>query len=285
MKTTAPKPFVFVLMPFLNDFHDVYQLGIKEACAKAEVYCERVDEQVYDGTVLDRIYSQIANADFIVADMTGKNPNVFYEVGYAHALDKRVILLTQNVEDIPFDLKSYPHIVYSNVSSLQEELKKRLTWLTSHPSSQTIYFQFPLRFLSDGRPLEEITELKLSQGEHASVNLEIDILNTPERIISTVSFRLGILSDAIFNISDIKPSRYVIDSYATDTFKQSDGRLFHLIQDDFILLPGGLQKLHFSLHALNNDKKRPEPGDTVDFTLRILTEAGVNDIPLTFTLN
>ncbi len=45
--------------------------------------------------------------------MTGRNPNVFYEVGYAHALGKIVLLLTQNAEDIPFDLKHRPHTVYA----------------------------------------------------------------------------------------------------------------------------------------------------------------------------
>jgi hypothetical protein len=54
---------------------------------------------MYEGTILQRIYNQIAKADIIVSDMTGKNPNVFYETGYAHALNKQVILLTQNKED------------------------------------------------------------------------------------------------------------------------------------------------------------------------------------------
>ena len=45
--------------------------------------------------------------------MTGRNPNVFYETGYAHALGKHVILLTQEAKDIPFDLKHYQHIIYA----------------------------------------------------------------------------------------------------------------------------------------------------------------------------
>jgi nucleoside 2-deoxyribosyltransferase len=57
--------------------------------------------------VLERVYNQIAKADIIVAEMTGRNANVFYETGYAHALNKRVVLLTQNANDIPFDLKHY----------------------------------------------------------------------------------------------------------------------------------------------------------------------------------
>jgi len=106
------KPFVFVLMPFQKEFNDVYGLGIKQACKDSGAYCERVDEQQFEESILERIYNQIAKADIIISDMTGKNPNVFYETGYAHALNKKVILLTQKAEDIPFDLKHYPHIVY-----------------------------------------------------------------------------------------------------------------------------------------------------------------------------
>ena len=56
--------------------------------------------------------------------MTGMNPNVFYEVGYAHALNKRVILLTETAEDIPFDLKHTPHVVYAWPRELQGQLER-----------------------------------------------------------------------------------------------------------------------------------------------------------------
>jgi hypothetical protein len=127
MANTAPKPFVFVLMPFEATFGDVYQLGIKPAAEGAGAYCERIDDQIFAESILARIYNQIAKADLIVADMTGRNPNVFYEVGYAHALGKTVVLLTQSPDDIPFDLKHYPHIVYgSSITALKNELGRRV---------------------------------------------------------------------------------------------------------------------------------------------------------------
>ena len=61
--------------------------------------------------------------------MSGKNPNVFYEVGYAHAKEKLCILITDNADDIAFDLKHRRHIVYgSSLSILREELEKSLEW-------------------------------------------------------------------------------------------------------------------------------------------------------------
>jgi hypothetical protein len=128
-KSTAPKPFVFVLMPFESKFHDIYKFGIKGAADDVGAYAERVDEQIFSEGILDRIFNQISKADVVVADMTGRNPNVFYEVGYAHALGKRVILLTQNVDDIPFDLKHRQHTVYGGkIELLRNELAAKLQW-------------------------------------------------------------------------------------------------------------------------------------------------------------
>jgi hypothetical protein len=104
--------FAFVLMPFDNTFDDIYKLGIQQTCKDNNVLAERVDEQIYSETILERIYRQIDACDFIIADMSGRNPNVFYEVGYAHAKGKLCTLLTQSTEDIPFDLRHHRHIVY-----------------------------------------------------------------------------------------------------------------------------------------------------------------------------
>jgi hypothetical protein len=130
----TPRQFVFVLMPLSKAFTDVFETSIKRACELAGVYCEHVGHQRFDERILDRIYNQIVLADVIVAEMTGCNPNVFYEVGYAHALQKRVILLTQRVEDIPFDLRHHRHIVYDGqLHILRDLLADELRWCIRTP--------------------------------------------------------------------------------------------------------------------------------------------------------
>lgn len=127
--STLPKPFVFVLMPLDPSFSDIYKFGIKGAAEDVGAYAERVDEQIFTEGILDRIFNQVSKSDVVVADMTGRNPNVFYEVGYAHALGKVVLLLTQAVEDIPFDLKHRQHIVYGGkIETLRSNLAQRLRW-------------------------------------------------------------------------------------------------------------------------------------------------------------
>ncbi|MCP4680585.1 MAG: GAF domain-containing protein [Deltaproteobacteria bacterium] len=127
----APGPYIFVLMPFAEEFRDIYELGIKATAENLGMRCERVDEIEFNDAILAQIYSGIQRADLVIADMTGRNPNVFYEVGYAHALSKDVVLLTQKAEDIPFDLKGHNHIIYGNsITTLQRRLEKRLKGLT-----------------------------------------------------------------------------------------------------------------------------------------------------------
>lgn len=74
------------------------------------------------------IWSAIFLADWIIADCTGRNPNVFYEIGIAHTVGKRVILITQDEKDVPFDVR---HIRYFNYTFTPRGMKKLEESLTS----------------------------------------------------------------------------------------------------------------------------------------------------------
>lgn len=120
---TPDRPYVFVLMPFDEKFDDIYYFGIRGAVEDAGMICERADEILHAGGVIERIEGQIHRADVIVADMTDLNPNVFYEVGIAHTLGKLVALVVQDVNQIPFDLRGKNHIVYGGkIKLLREKL-------------------------------------------------------------------------------------------------------------------------------------------------------------------
>lgn len=197
---TAPKPFVFVLMPFSDEFHDIYELGIKAACQAAGAHCERVDEQVFDGTILERIYNQIAKADIIVSEMTGRNPNVFYETGYAHALNKRTIMLTKSVEDIPFDLKHYSHIVHEDkIANLKRILEDRIRWCIAHPlrsvesaDRQTDVYVAEHRHPGQGETLRVERQLENYFKNTIDVTVDIDIHNTSLHSLSASTFSAAV---------------------------------------------------------------------------------------------
>lgn len=106
------KPFVFVLMPFREEHLAIYERTIKPTLEVIGCRVEHAKDVHTVERIVDAIFSQIARAQFIVADTSGKNPNVFYEIGYAHALGKKVILLVQDTQDIPFDIAGLRHIQY-----------------------------------------------------------------------------------------------------------------------------------------------------------------------------
>ena len=125
--------FAFILMPFSNEFNDIYKFGIKETAKNIGIKAERIDERLYTEGMLSRIHSQIDQSDLIIADMTGRNPNVFYEIGYAHAKNKLCVHLTQDTTDILSDLQHQRHIIYGgSIDTLREQLM-RASFKTATP--------------------------------------------------------------------------------------------------------------------------------------------------------
>lgn len=95
----------FVMMPF-GDWMDLYyQEVFIPAIKEAGMEPVRADELFSTGSVIEQIWEQIARAKVLLADLTGKNANVFYELGLAHAAQKPVVFTTGNLDDVPFDLR------------------------------------------------------------------------------------------------------------------------------------------------------------------------------------
>ena len=119
----------FVLMPFSEKWSDRIWRHIEEIVLSNGFICKRADN-LYGNNILTDIWSAINCAEIIVADITSRNPNVFYEIGIAHTVGKKVILLSQSKSDIPFDFLHYRHIIYEDntdgIQYLIEELPNYL---------------------------------------------------------------------------------------------------------------------------------------------------------------
>ncbi len=102
----------FVLMPFSDHYREIYDQIYKPVCDAKNLYCWRVDEIHRPGSITKDIVEGIFNADIIIADLTSRNPNVFYELGIAHASGNKTIMVAQKMEEVPFDVKSYRIIQY-----------------------------------------------------------------------------------------------------------------------------------------------------------------------------
>jgi len=121
---------VFVLMPFSEPWSTrMWESHIKPTVVGLKLdpplQCKRADD-LYGHDVMRDVVGAIAAARVIIADITGRNPNVFYELGIAHWMGKRVVLLSQSVDDIPFDLLRFRHILYEDNSDGYPVLKRHL---------------------------------------------------------------------------------------------------------------------------------------------------------------
>lgn len=102
---------IAVMMPFEKEFGPVYEV-IKGACEAQHLNPLRVDEIYKPTKIIDDVFSTIVQSLLVICDLTKRNANVLYETGLAHALNQDVILITQNMRDIPFDLQQFRAIKY-----------------------------------------------------------------------------------------------------------------------------------------------------------------------------
>lgn len=119
----AKKKCVFVAMPFAEEFEDVYQFGIYGTVRKCGYVCEKVDESVFAGSIVDRIIDGIQNASFVIADLTLEKPNVYLEVGYAWGMKKPVLLVAREGQRLHFDLSHHKCLFYKTIGKLAESLE------------------------------------------------------------------------------------------------------------------------------------------------------------------
>lgn len=106
------KPFCFVLTPFSEPFDIIFRDHIVPAVEGMGLECVRASDYYTTTAVMGDVWNAINNAEIIVAELTGRNPNVFYELGIAHTLGKQVIMISQREEDIPFDLRHLRYYLY-----------------------------------------------------------------------------------------------------------------------------------------------------------------------------
>lgn len=113
--------------PELNDVVDT----VKDVFENFDIKAIRADDIEHESLITHRILNEISSSEFLFADLTGSRPNVYYEVGYAHALKKRVILFRKSGTDLHFDLSGYNCPDYQNLRDLKEKLTRRLESLTN----------------------------------------------------------------------------------------------------------------------------------------------------------
>lgn len=144
---------VFVLMPFAREMRPVYEDHIKVVASGLGLSVARADDFFTADSIIRDIWNAINACRIIVADCTGRNPNVFYEIGVAHTLGKPVILIVQTIDDIPFDVRHLMTIVYDFKPRGMQEFEAALRSTIDHELSMPTSLEGIIRRhgkLSDG---------------------------------------------------------------------------------------------------------------------------------------
>ena len=129
----------FVMQPFAKPLGDYYEIVYKPAIEKAGLVPVRADADLFaTGKIIDQVWRGINAAKVLVAELTTRNPNVFYELGLAHALKKPVVLVSSNEADVPFDLK-HIRVIYYDVTDpfwgqkLLDKVAENIVSAIEHP--------------------------------------------------------------------------------------------------------------------------------------------------------
>ena len=132
-KYKVDEHLIFVLTPFHEDYISDYSI-IKNTCFPHGYNTLRGDEEHIQGDILSHIVKCIAKSRIVIANLNGRNPNVFYELGIAHTLNKPTILISHIENDIPFDLRTQFVVIYKDDIELAKKLNEMVLQI-SHKTS------------------------------------------------------------------------------------------------------------------------------------------------------
>jgi hypothetical protein len=170
----------FVISPFGDGFDEYYDKIYRPAIERTGLQAIRADEVYGTGAVIDDIFKQIRSATLVLCDVTGRNPNVNYELGVAHAFAKPAVIVTQSVSDVPFDYKHLRAITYDLkrvewAKQLEDAINKTVLSVLSQPERALAW-----------APKEE--ESRSSSEEGLTLG-EIEISYTPDPSVAALRFR------------------------------------------------------------------------------------------------
>lgn len=135
-RVVTQRPRAFVVMQFSEQFNSLYTDVIRPTCEHFGYEVIRADDVYTSGLIIQDIAREIREASLVIADITPDNPNVFYEVGYAHGIGKTTILLSDRRRDkLPFDVSGFRTLFYDNTiggkSAVESNLVRHLEHLTA----------------------------------------------------------------------------------------------------------------------------------------------------------
>lgn len=200
------KPKVFVIMPFTDDFFESYEM-LKEHFSDDFEFSHAGDENNQQNILAD-IIPPIYEADIVLADLTGLNPNVMYELGIAHSFNKKTIIITRDeLSSLPFDLKQYRAKYYSTHFKKFYDLIIYLERNLKGANDGSVIFNNPVGDFIDHSKIspeklfrKETIKVDISEGEKGFLDFLAEIEEDTGIMTSDIenmSLEMGIMSNGV----------------------------------------------------------------------------------------
>jgi len=216
-KKKKPKDVCFVIMPFGGWGDDYYESIYRPAIESAGLEIHRADDLFRPSTIVNDIWTYTKRARLLLADLSGKNPNVFYELGLAHALAKPAILVAESMEEIPFDLRALRVITYDKHDPewgrlLRDKVKTSIKEVLKSPLEAVL----PAFLEAKGSPAK--LQVTSHEKELIEIKQELDLLKREirssdrpyERSIDPRDVR----SEIYYYIRHGTPPEVILDKYS-----------------------------------------------------------------------
>lgn len=142
---------VLVLTPFSDEEADTFKC-IQETCSRIGLNAVRGDEIFTRGDILTHVLSLIVKARLVIANVSSRNANVYYELGITHALNKQTILISRSISQTPFDLKNQRIVIFRDLPELRTELTAALARALTDPKNPSINSELRTDLFSHGGP-------------------------------------------------------------------------------------------------------------------------------------
>jgi hypothetical protein len=138
------QPKAFVVMQFTPPYDELYADVIKPVCREMKLEPHRADETFSPGLIIADVIRQILESKLIIAEITPANPNVYYEVGFAHAMNKPTILIADKGTKLPFDVSPFRTLFYENSIGGKKRIEDGLrSYLNTIISSKAVFSSNP----------------------------------------------------------------------------------------------------------------------------------------------
>jgi len=215
----------FVIMPFADEFTEVYKTICKAVQDPSlNFICRRADDIRRGGNIMQDILESIGKSEFVVADLTGRNANVFYELGIVHTVkevEKVIILLREN-EEVPFDLTPFRNIKYSIEAEGAKGLKSKLITLINEVVGPFRFqveegktFIFPEKLIGTDDYLYDFKLLVTLGGSCAEIELRVTRYAVGEAPEEVPAAKYGLSVGESLKINEIPWDLHMERSYGS----------------------------------------------------------------------